>query len=327
MPFLTRRFLAALVLTCVALPASSQPYPARPVSLLIPWAAGGGSDAMGRMVGALLEQDLKQPVIVVNRAGGGGVVGHSAIAAAAPDGYTLGLATMEISIFRTMGLADITPQSYTPIARLAALDAAVIVRTDAPYGNARDLLDAIRKAPEGKFKASGSGQGSAWHLALGGWLLAEGIKTTHVRYVPSAGASASLQELVASGVEFCTCSATEARSLIDAGKVRVLAIMAPKRSDLYPNVPTLKEATGTDWQMASWFAVVAPKGLDPQLAAQLTAALNRVHERAEFRSFLKERGFSPAWETGADFAQYAATSTKRLDTVTEAMGLKKPVAP
>lgn len=320
---LPKQMLAMGVLMFAAFSAIADTYPARPVNLIVPWAAGGGSDAIARTVGALLEQDLKQPVVVVNRPGGSGVVGHSAIATAAPDGYTLGLATMEISIFKGMGLADLTPQSYALLARLAALDAAVLVRADSSYANARELIDAVRKAPEGKFKASGSGQGSAWHLALGGWLLGEGIKPAQVRYVPSAGASASLQELVAGGVEFCTCSATEARSLIEAGKVRTLAIMAPQRSDLYPSVPTLHEATGVDWQMASWFAVVAPKGLPAPIATQLTAALKRVYERAEFQAFLKERGFRPAWETGLEFDRFAATSTQRLSSVIDALGLKK----
>jgi len=320
---LMKTLVTSVILLFAALSAVADTYPSRPVTLIIPWAAGGGSDAMGRMVGALLERDLKQPVVVVNRAGGSGVVGHSAMATATPDGYTLGLATMEISVFKGMGLAELTPQSYSLIAKLAALDADVIVRADAPYANARALIDAVRKAPEGKFKAGGSGQGSAWHLALGGWLVAEGIKPAQVRYVPSAGASASLQELVAGGVDFCTCSATEARSLIDAGKVRQLAVMAPERSQLYPDVPTLQEATGVDWQMASWFAVVAPKGLAPEIAVQVTDNLKRIYERPEFQKFLKERGFRPAWETGAQFEQFASTSTQRLTTVIDALGLKK----
>lgn len=303
--------------------AAAEAYPSRPVTLIVPWAAGGGSDAMGRMVGSLLEQELKQPINVVNRAGGSGVVGHTAIATAVPDGYTLGLATMEISIFKGMGLSDLTPQSYTLIAKLAALDAAVVVRSDSPYANARELVDAIRKAPEGRFKASGSGQGSAWHLALGGWMMAEGIKPAQVRYVPSTGAAASLQDLVAGGVDFCTCSAVEARSLIDAGKLRVLAVMAPQRSELQPDIPTLQEATGADWQMSSWFAVVAPKGLDPQIAATLGTALKLVYARPEMQKFLKERGFRPAWETGSDFERFATVSAQRLGAVIEALGLKK----
>ncbi len=318
-----QRLLITATLILASITSFAQGYPARPITLLIPWAAGGGSDAMGRMVGSLLEQELKQPIAVVNRAGGSGVVGHSAIATAAPDGYTLGLATMEISIFKVLGLADLTPQSYTLIARMAALDAAVLVRADSPYKNANELLDAIRKAPEGKMKAAGSGQGGSWHLAMGGWLLSEGIKPSQVRYVPSAGASASLQELASGGVDFATCSATEARSLIESGKVRALALMAPKRSELFANVPTLKEATKTNWTMSSWFAVVGPKGLSPQIVETLTVALKKVHDRPEFRAFLKDRGFTPVWETGAEVVQFADDTTANSAKVIDAMGLKK----
>lgn len=311
------------VLTLMSFSSFAQPYPSRPITLLIPWAAGGGADAMGRMIGSLLEQELKQPIAVVNRTGGSGVVGHSSISTAPPDGYTLGLATMEISIFKVLGLADLTPQSYTMIARIAALDAAVLVRPDSPYKNATELLEAIRKAPDGTMKAAGSGQGGSWHLAMGGWLLSEGIKPSQVRYVPSSGASAALQELVSGGVDFATCSATEARSLIEAGKVRALALMAPGRSKLFANVPTLKEATNSNWLMSSWFALVGPKGLSPKIVETLTVALEKAHDRPEFRTFLKERGFTPIWETGAELMQFANDATTSSANVIEAMGLKR----
>lgn len=322
-----RKILHAAFIGCALLlstyPARADDWPSRPVTMIIPWAAGGGSDAMGRTVASLLEQELKQPINVVNRTGGSGIVGHSAIAAARPDGYTIGLATMEISTFKSMALSDLTPQSYALVAKLAALDAAVIVRADAPYADARALVATIRKAPEGEIKAAGSGQGSAWHLALGGWLMAEGMKPSQVRYVPSTGAAASLQELLAGGVTFCTCSATEARSLLEAGKLRLLAVMAPERSSLYPTVPTLKEATGVDWQMSSWFAVVTPKEVPAPILAKLTAAVQHVYNEAAFQQFLKDRGFRPAWETGAAFTRFTTTSTERLAAVIQALDLKK----
>ena len=149
--------------------AQAQSYPSRPITLIVPWGAGGGTDATARIVGTLLEKELGQPVNVVNRTGGNGVVGHSAIATAAPDGYTLGMITVEISMMHWAGLTQLTPTDYTPIALMNIDPAGVTVRADSPYKNLNDLVNAVKANP-GKFKASGTGQGGIWHLALAGML-------------------------------------------------------------------------------------------------------------------------------------------------------------
>jgi len=322
-PKLLHAVALAAVLACAPTTVAAQDYPTRPITFLVAAAPGGGSDTIARAFSSLLERELKQPVNVVNRTGGSGVVGHSAIANAPPDGYTIGVATIEITVFKSIGLAEITPASFTLIARIAAFDSAVIVSTDSPYKTAAQLRDAIVKGEDGKFKAGGSGQGGSWHMALGGWLKSEGMSATKVRWVPSAGGAASLQELVAGGIDFATCSAVEARALAEAGKVRVLATMGSQRTEIMPNVPTLKEATGSSWEMGSWFSIVGPKGIDPKALAVLAAATKSVHESAAFRAFLKERGFTPVWETGDTFVKYASKTTVDLGDVLGALGLRK----
>ena len=133
----------------------------------MPWGAGGGTDAT-RILGSLMEKELGQPVTVVNRTGGSGVVGHAAIASAPPDGYTIGLATVEIGMMHWQGLTELTGASYTPIGLVNADPAGIQVRADA-LQDVQDLLAAIKANP-GKFKASGTGQGGIWHLALAGLL-------------------------------------------------------------------------------------------------------------------------------------------------------------
>src|SRR5215212_6049849 len=132
-------------------------FPERPITLIVPWAAGGGTDAVARQIAHMLERDLKQPVNVVNRTGGSGVVGHQAIASAAPDGYTFGLITVEIGMMHWQGLTDLSGASYTPIGLVNSDPAGLQVRADAPYKTANDLVAAIKANP-GKFKASGTGQ-------------------------------------------------------------------------------------------------------------------------------------------------------------------------
>jgi tripartite-type tricarboxylate transporter receptor subunit TctC len=194
-------------------------YPERPITLIVPWGAGGGTDAVARFFGAYLEKELGQPVNVVNRTGGNGVVGHSAIAQAAPDGYTIGLITVEITMMHWQGLTELGPGSYTPLALVNADPAGFQVRADSAYKTVKDVLDAVKANP-GKLKASGTGQGGIWQLALAGLLSDLKIDPKAVPWVPSNGAAPGLQDLVAGGVDIVPCSIPEARALIDAGKVR-----------------------------------------------------------------------------------------------------------
>src|ERR687892_776828 len=199
-------------------------YPQRPVQLIVPWGAGGGTDATARIIATLLEKELKQPFNVVNRTGGSGVVGHDAIAKATPDGYTIGMITVEITMMHHIGLTVLKHTDYTPIGLVNADPAGVNVRIDSPYKSVKELLAAIKASP-GKLKASGTGQGGIWHLAIAGLLKDQGIDPATVPWVPSNGAAPGLQDLVAGGVDIVPCSIPEARSLIDAGKVKSLAIM------------------------------------------------------------------------------------------------------
>src|SRR4029079_13419633 len=201
-----------------------------------------------RIIGPPLGKELGQPVTVVNRTGGRGVVGHAAISSSPPDGYTIGLITVEIGMMHWQGLTDISGASYTPIGLVNSHRAGLRVRADAPYKNANELVAAIKATP-GKFKASGTGQGGIWHLALAGMLKDLHVDPAAVPWVPSNGAAPGLQDLVAGGVEIVPCSLPEARSLIDAGKVKSLAVMADAPAALYPNVPTLKSASGSDWKL------------------------------------------------------------------------------
>src|SRR5262245_3559646 len=144
-------------------------FPDRPITLVVPWAAGGGTDAIARYIGAALEKELGQPVNVVNRTGGNGVVGHSAVATSTPDGYTIGLITLEINMMHWMGLTQLTHADYTPLALINADPAAIHVRGDSEIKTLNDLIAAIKANP-GKLKASGTSQGGSWHLALAGML-------------------------------------------------------------------------------------------------------------------------------------------------------------
>ncbi len=313
---------AGLALALAAFSGVAQTWPDRPITLVVPWGAGGGTDAVARMFAALMEKDLGQPVNVVNRTGGSGVVGHSAIAEAKPDGYTIGMITVEITMMHHQKLTELSPTSYTPIALVNLDPAGFQVRADSPYKSMADVLAAVKANP-GKFKASGTGQGGIWHLALAGWLRDAKVDPATVPWVPSNGAAPGLQDLGAGGVEFVPCSLPEARSLIDAGKVRSLSVMAGQRAALFPSVPTLKEATGSDWATGAWRGIAAPKGLPAPLAARLEAAVKKAYDSKEYKDFMAQRGFGLLWGNAGEFAQFMARGDADMKAVMTAVGIAK----
>jgi tripartite-type tricarboxylate transporter receptor subunit TctC len=324
--FPRRQLLASALLGLLSvvsvLPAAAQNYPVRPITLIVPWGAGGGTDATARIIGSLMEKDLGQPVNVVNRTGGSGVVGHAAIASAQPDGYTIGLATVEIGMMHWQGLTELTSASYTPIGLVNADPAGVQVRADSPYKTVNELLAAIKANP-GKFKASGTGQGGIWHLAIAGLLRDQKIDPAALPWVPSNGAAPGLQDMVAGGIEVAPVSLPEARSLIDAGKVKSLAIMNDKPSALYPNVPTLKAALGSDWTMAAWRGIVAPKGLPAPIRDKLAESVRKVAASKEYNEFMASRGFGVIYASPDDFAKFMVKSNSELGATMKAVGLVK----
>jgi tripartite-type tricarboxylate transporter receptor subunit TctC len=315
-----KRILAAL-LALAATTAYAQ-YPNRPIQLIVPWGAGGGTDATARIIGSLLEKDLKQPVNVVNRTGGSGVVGHDAIAKAAPDGYTIGLITVEITMMHHVGLTPLKYTDYTAIGLVNADPAGITVRADSPYKNVKELFDAIKKNP-GKLKASGTGQGGIWHLAIAGLLKEQGIDPAALPWVPSQGAAPGMQDLVAGGVDVVPCSIPEARAMIDAGKARPLAIMDANPPGLYPKVPTLKSEIGSNWQIAAWRVIAAPKGIPADVQKTLSAALKKVYDSKDYKEFMASRGFGVIWAGPEDAVKFMADSDKNLGGALKAVGLAK----
>ncbi len=312
---------AAIGMVAVSQGSALAKYPERPIQIIIPWGAGGGTDATGRMIGTVLQKELGVPVNVVNRTGGQGVVGHSAIATAKPDGYTLGVVTVEIAMMHWVGLTELTYKDYTPIGLYNADPAGVQVAADAPWKDVKSFLADVKANP-GKFKGSGTSQGGIWHLALAGMLQTAGLDAGAVPWVPSQGAAPGLKELVAGGVAVVTCSPTEAGPLADAGKVKILAAMADSRMDAFPDVPTLKEQ-GIDWTMGAWRSFTGPKGLPQEVVDVLVPAFQKVVESAEFKDFMKKRGFPIVYKDPAGLTEFYGVADEGMGGVLKAVGLAK----
>jgi len=294
-------------------------FPSRPLTMICPFGAGGGTDAVARMVAALMEQDLGQPVNVVNRTGGGGAVGFTAGATAAPDGYTMTLASGDICMLHWMGTAQVTYKELRAVGQVNFDAAAVNVRADAPWKTVKDLQE-YAKANPGKLKASGTGKGGCWDIARAGWLIAAGVSPDAIPWVPSSGAAPTLQDMVAGGIPLSTCSLAEARAMIEAKKVKCLAVMSDKRLNIFPDVPTLKES-GVNWSFGVWRGVLVPKGTPDNVVAILEKSLEKAYKNPKYKEFMDKAGLGMVWKSAAEFDKFMAEEDASNQKVMKASGM------
>lgn len=302
--FLLASLLPVAVLGCRA----RQDYPDGPILLVCPWAVGGGTDRVSRQLALFLEEELEVPVNVINATGGSGVTGHSRGARARPDGYTLTTMTVELNMLHWRGLTEVSWQEFTPLMLINQDPAALFVRVeDTRWKDLHELSKDIRKAPR-RLTASGTAAGGIWHLALAGWLHAVGLRPDAVRWIPMNGAGPSLQELVSGGLDLVACSLPEARTLLAAGQVRSLGVMAESRLPGYPDVPSFKEQ-GVDWVMGGWRGVGVPGNTPPKIVRRLVAALGEIvagRTRVQGRSFpefMAIEHFDFSWQYPDGFAR------------------------
>jgi len=297
-------------------------YPRRSITLICPWAAGGGTDRMSRFVADRLQRELGQPVVVVNRTGGSGAVGHSAGATAAPDGYTITMATFELSTMHWMGISPLTYRDFEPVFQLNGDAAAILVRADAPWQSLADLLDHVRKNP-GKLKMSGTATGGAWDLARAGFQVAAGLPVDAILWVPTQGSAPSLVELLGGHIDAVCCSVPEAASQIEAGQLRVLAVMSAERLPEVSGVPTAKEA-GVDWEALGWRGLVVPKRTPGGVIDRLAEVCEKMVASEEFQQFMKKNGFAITVRGPGDFAEFLAKQDEHWQPVIEAAGYARP---
>ena len=277
-------------------------YPSRSVSVVVPWAAGGGTDRVARFWADAYQQELGVPFVVENRTGGGGAVGHSAGARAAADGYTIAMVTFELATLQSMGLADITYAGYDYILQMNEDAAGVIVRADSPYQTIQDLFDAIEANP-GQVSFSGTAVGGVWDLARVGMLLEAGIDPDDTLWIPSEGAAPAITDLLGGHVDVITNSLPEAQSQLEAGNLRALAVMSDERNPAFPDVPTLKEQ-GIDWSGGTWRGFAVPAGTPENVRQVLIEAGEKIARSTEFENFMADAGFGIRIRLGDEYAEF-----------------------
>lgn len=295
-------------------------YPDRPIELIIPWSAGGGTDATGRIIATMLEAKLGQPITINNRTGGGGIVGHEAIKAANPDGYTLGIITTELSMYKAVGSADMTYEDFTLIGLFNADPSAVFVRADSPYQTMQDLAAAVKADPQ-SVKASGANFGGLNHLSWVSLVQLLGAPADKAFWVPTDGATPSLQLLAAGAIDVAVSQFPEAQSLVDAGEIRPLGFLGNEINPKQPNVPPITEALGLEFSIAGWRGLGGPKGMPEDVVAKLSAALDEIVNSAEFATFMDGRNYGVVWQGGPDFESYLKTRGEAFNAAISTAGI------
>lgn len=295
-------------------------YPSGPVELIVPWAAGGGTDSVARLVADQLSEELGTQVNVVNREGGSGVVGHQAMADAQPDGQTIGLVTVEIGMMHWQGLTDLSSEDLTGISQINADPAGITVADDAEWETAQEFLDYIEDNP-GDVVGSGTGQGGIWHLALVDMLLEAGLEPDAVNFVPSDGAAPALQELVAGGVDVTTSSLGENLTMIESGDVRALAVMGDEQDPNFPDVPTLEEETGLDAGVGVWRGIAGPTDMDEDVVAELECHLENVVNSDDYADFMADSGLGVAYADSEEFTTLMLEDDEEKGVLMEEAGL------
>jgi tripartite-type tricarboxylate transporter receptor subunit TctC len=319
-----KTLIAGAALSVLAMAGAAQAaWPERPVTIIVPAGAGGGTDGTARLLAKQLQDELKQPFNVVNNGQGGGIVGHTQIATARPDGYTLGIVYNYFQ-WRMMGQADINHTMFTPIAIYNVDPAALLVNVNSPFRTGKDALDAL-KADPGKFKIGCGGScGGSWHIPNAEIFIRYGIDPAKPVMVPSAGGALTNQDLASGGLDMAVGSLPEGRPLIEAGRLRPLYVISPNRQGApFQDVPTAKEALGIDMEGGAFRLVAGPKGLPADIARTLETTLEKIWKSEEFQNGMRQRNFGTKWLNSRDTLAFMQQHEKSMSDTMKALGLAK----
>lgn len=282
-------------------------YPSKNINLVVPFAAGGGTDAVARKLGSLLEKELGQPVIIVNRTGGAGAVGMTYGSTAKKDGYTITMITREIVSLPLMKLSPITYKNFDVVSLVNMDPAVALVGKDSKYKTFQDILDDAKARPE-KVKFASTAKPNFYALAIENKV---GVKFNHIPY---NGAGEVVPALLGNHADFTLMGPGEAIGQIKSGQFRALGLMASERIDTLPEVPTLKEL-GYDVVSGTWRGIAVPKGTDKKIIETLNKAIEKVTSSNEYIEFMSKANFGVKYLAPKDFEKFIEDDTKVIKEI------------
>ncbi|MFH0130192.1 tripartite tricarboxylate transporter substrate binding protein [Variovorax sp. VaC1] len=315
-----RQLLAVLLLaSSTAVPALAGDYPERPITIVVPYPAGGSADILARTVGQKLSVQIGQPVIVENRAGAGTAIGARFVAEARPDGYTLLLGTVSSqAINPAMSKTGYDPlKDFVPVSALASIPFVLVANPGVGYANVGDLIAAAKQNP-GSISYASAGPGTSNHLA--GEMLASAAKIK-LLHVPYKGSAPALADVLAGHVPLMFDLQTTSLPNIASHKLKALAVTGSQRSSLLPGVPTVAESGLPGFEVSAWFGVFAPAKVPAPVLKKLSAAMARVLEDPVLAQRLRDIGAEPDARSAAQFSAYVAEEAGKYASVVKTAGL------
>ena len=315
-----KNLLACLLASaCMAVQAQDA-WPTRPLRFILPFPPGGGTDILGRLIADRLSASLGQPVVIENRGGAGGNVGAEAAAKAAPDGYSIVLAAPSLAISASLyaKLNYDALKDLAPVSLVATVPNVMITQPQIPAQNLREFIALAIARPSAMNFGSG-GSGTSNHLAGELFNIIAGVKLVHV---PFKGVNLAMNEVLSGRIELVVIGIPAAAPHIKAGKLRALALLAPKRTAALPEVPTIAEAGLPDFELTTWYGVLAPAGTPRPVIARLNAELVKIMHAPDLQERLAGLATDPATGTPEEFGAYLRQEIAKWGEVVRKAGLK-----
>jgi len=318
---IVRVFLLGLI-AFVPFNAFGQPYPNKPIRLIVPYVAGGATDVLAREVALRLQSELGQPVVLENKPGAGGVLGADLVSKSAPDGYTLLLSTQGIhvinpTLFNSLPYDPV--KDLAPVSFLGAISSVLVVNSASPIRSMTELIS-YAKANPGKLNFASSGNGLAPHLSGEVFRVMAGIDVVHIPY---NGSPPAMLAVLNGDASYMFQILPTALTYIKSGKIRALAITSPKRSILLPDVPTVAESGLPKFEWLAWFGISVPAGTSKEIIAKLNTAIVKALKNPEVEERLLSQGIEPLASSPEQFSEYIKAETLRWNNFVKVSGFKK----
>lgn len=308
---------------CAQQPAASA-YPTKPIEIIVPFAAGGGTDVVSRIAGEYVSAKWGQPINVVNKPGGGGTPGTVEVIQAKPDGYTLTMLSASTSILNPALQSDLPYKwnDMTYMARLVLSPLALVVKADSPYNTLKDLVEAIKKDPS-KFKYGSSGVAGPSTFGTAQLLESAGIDPTKVDRVPFDGGAPTVAAVAGGHVDFAAQNLSEVLSLVTGGKLRALAVTTPERVAELPDVPTAKESGYEGFKQVGVFGLAGPAKLPESVVSKWESVLTEAMNDAAFKEKLIKTGNIPAYQGAKEYTAWTEDQYKSAYDLAVKLSLRK----
>ena len=301
------------------LPGMAQPWPDRPIRLIVPFPPGGGTDILARVVGQKLSETLGQIVAVENRGGAGGTLGADAAAKSAPSGYTFLMVSASYAVGPSLYKLPFDPlQDLIPVSLVASVPFALVAYPGLSANNVNELVALARSRP-GEINFASSGNGSAPHLAGELFAMRTGTRLVHI---PFKGGAPALTEVLSGRVQLLFSTVTQALPQIKAGKLKVIGLSSKQRSEALPGVPTIDESGLPGFDLPDWFGVLAPRGTPEAIVARMSEEIARHIRNSDLKGRLADEGFEPIGSSPAEFGRTLRKDVEEFARVVKSAGVR-----